>query len=120
MRGYFCDRCETHLDDSDFASPESKSYTCYTCGFAYVHGAETAQEQVDKFNDVKGDTKMTSLWVKIEIGAGHIKTVIEEAKQLAAKLICGVMFEFNGIPMDINADSNAEEKYNEYLANLER
>ena len=63
---------------------------------------------------------MTSLWVKIEIGAGHIKTVIEEAKQLAKKLGCGVTFEFNEIPMSITADSDTEEKYNEYLANLER
>ena len=63
---------------------------------------------------------MTSLWVKIEIGAGHIKTVIEEAKQLAAKLGCGVTFKFNGIPMEITADSDTEEKYNEYLANTER
>jgi len=63
---------------------------------------------------------MTSLWVKIEIGAGHIKTVIEEAKQLAAKLGCGVTFEFNGIPMSIVSDSDTEEKYNEYLANTER
>ena len=63
---------------------------------------------------------MTSLWVKIEIGAGHIKTVIEEAKQLAAKLNCGVTFEFNGIPMNITADSNTEEKYNQYLENSER
>ncbi len=51
MKGHICDKCETHLDDSDFASPESKSYTCHTCGFVYRHGASPVQEQVDKFNE---------------------------------------------------------------------
>ena len=64
MDGHFCDNCETHLDDSDYTSYGSWSYTCHTCGFTYRHGAATAQEQVDKFNNVKGE-KMLS-WPTME------------------------------------------------------
>ena len=56
MDGHFCDNCETHLNDSDYTSYGSWSYTCHTCGFTYRHGASPVQEQVDKFNNVKGDT----------------------------------------------------------------
>lgn len=63
---------------------------------------------------------MTSLWIQIEVGTGCIKNLIEEAKQHAAKLNCGVTFNFNGIQMNITADSDIEEKYNEYLARFER
>lgn len=52
MKGYNCDNCECHLDDSDFVSHLSWSYTCHTCGFTYRHGASTAQEQVNKYNDL--------------------------------------------------------------------
>jgi hypothetical protein len=51
MKGYNCDNCECHLDDSDFVSHLSLSYICHTCGFTYRHGASPAQEQVDKFNE---------------------------------------------------------------------
>ena len=51
MDGHFCDNCETHLDDSDYTSYGSWSYTCHTCGFTYRHGASPVQEQVDKFNE---------------------------------------------------------------------
>ena len=55
MNGHYCDNCETHLDDSDYTSYGSWSYTCHTCGFTYRHGASTAQEQVDKFNEEQGE-----------------------------------------------------------------
>ena len=54
MNGHYCDNCETHLDDSDYTSYGSWSYTCHTCRFTYRHGASPAQEQIDKFNNVKG------------------------------------------------------------------
>jgi hypothetical protein len=55
MKGYFCNKCECRLNDSDFASPESKSYSCHTCGFTYRHGASPVQDQVDKFNEEQGE-----------------------------------------------------------------
>ena len=58
MNGHFCDNCECHLNESDYTSNGSWSYTCHTCGFTYVHGAATAQEQVEKFNNVIGEKSM--------------------------------------------------------------
>ena len=54
MDGHFCDNCECHLDDSDYTGC-GWSYICHTCGFTYRHGASTAQEQVDKFNEEQED-----------------------------------------------------------------
>jgi hypothetical protein len=51
MKGHYCDCCETYLDDSDYVSYGSWSYTCHTCGFTYRHGASTAEEQVENFNN---------------------------------------------------------------------
>jgi hypothetical protein len=48
--GRYCDNCETHLDDADYASYGSWSYTCPECGFCYRHDAADVSEQVEKFN----------------------------------------------------------------------
>ena len=58
MKGHNCDNCECYLGDSDYKSYGSWSYTCHTCGFTYVHEAETAQEQVDKFNEEQDKEKI--------------------------------------------------------------
>jgi hypothetical protein len=49
--GRYCDNCEYHLSDEDFAAAFSWSYTCPECGFKYNHSSEmTTGEQVEKFN----------------------------------------------------------------------
>jgi len=47
--GRFCDNCETHLNDEDYVSYGSWSYTCHDCGFVYRHGLGVS-EQTEKFN----------------------------------------------------------------------
>ncbi len=47
--GRCCDNCETHLNDEDYVSYGSWSYTCHECGFVYRHGL-SVNEQVEKFN----------------------------------------------------------------------
>ena len=47
--GRYCDNCETHLNDEDYVSYGSWSYTCHECGFTYRHGLGVS-EQVEKFN----------------------------------------------------------------------
>ena len=47
--GRYCDNCETHLDDEDYVSYGSWSYTCHDCGFVYRHGLGVS-EQIEKFN----------------------------------------------------------------------
>ena len=48
--GRYCDNCETHLNDEDYVSYGSWSYTCHDCGFSYRHGSAGVGEQVAKFN----------------------------------------------------------------------
>lgn len=48
--GRNCDNCETHLNDEDYVSYGSWSYTCHDCGFVYRHGSAGVGEQVAKFN----------------------------------------------------------------------
>jgi len=48
--GRYCDNCETHLNDEDYVSYGSWSYTCHDCGFSYRHGSAGVGEQVVKFN----------------------------------------------------------------------
>ena len=48
--GRYCDNCETHLNDEDYVSYGSWSYTCHDCGFSYRHGSAGVSEQVAKFN----------------------------------------------------------------------
>jgi hypothetical protein len=48
--GRNCDNCETHLNDDDYESYGSWSYTCHDCGFSYRHGSAGVGEQVEKFN----------------------------------------------------------------------
>ena len=38
--GRYCDNCETHLNDEDYVSYGSWSYTCHDCGFVYRHSSE--------------------------------------------------------------------------------
>jgi hypothetical protein len=48
--GRYCDNCETRLNDEDYVSYGSWSYTCHDCGFSYRHGSAGVGEQVAKFN----------------------------------------------------------------------
>ncbi len=50
MNGRNCDNCESHLNDEDYVSYGSWSYTCPNCGFSYRHGSAGVGEQVAKFN----------------------------------------------------------------------
>jgi hypothetical protein len=50
MNGRYCDNCESHLNDEDYVSYGSWSYTCPNCDFSYRHGSAGVGEQVAKFN----------------------------------------------------------------------
>jgi len=49
MSGRNCDNCEAFLEDKDYVSYGSWSYTCPSCGFSYRHGLELL-EQIYQFN----------------------------------------------------------------------
>ena len=46
-----CDNCGKCLNESDFYEAFKWHYKCFECGFHYIHGSKTAEEQVEKFND---------------------------------------------------------------------
>jgi DNA-directed RNA polymerase subunit RPC12/RpoP len=48
-KGRECDNCGKSLKDEDYDRYGSWSYTCPKCGFRYLHGSKTAEEQVEKF-----------------------------------------------------------------------
>jgi len=50
MNWFYCDNCKHHLSPYDYASFGSWSYVCPDCGFIYLHGYGTPEEQVKKFN----------------------------------------------------------------------
>jgi len=51
MNGHYCDNCQSHLEDKDYDAYGSWSYTCPNCGFRYVHGRGTAEEQVAEYEE---------------------------------------------------------------------
>ncbi len=55
-KGRNCDNCETHLEDDDFESYGSWSYTCPDCGFKYSHSSSySVDEQIEKFLEKQSD-----------------------------------------------------------------
>jgi len=57
---------------------------------------------------------MTSIWLPLEIGAGHITKTLQDAQRIAVQLNCGVTFSFNGVQLYITPDSDLEKVQKEY------
>ena len=57
---------------------------------------------------------MTSIWLPLEIGAGHITKTLQDAQRIATQLNCGVTFSFNGVQLYITPDSDLKKVRKEY------
>lgn len=47
-KGRNCDNCGHHLSEEEFDRYGSWNYTCEKCGFRYIHGSKTAEEQLEE------------------------------------------------------------------------
>ena len=61
---------------------------------------------------------MTSIWLPLEIGAGHITKTLQDAQRIATQLNCGVTFSFNGIQLHITPNSDLEKEEKEYMKKI--
>lgn len=54
------------------------------------------------------------LWINVELGSGKIKNLIAEAIELSKKLDVGISLSPYGVPINVDANSDAEVVYQEY------